>query len=176
MGNPHPIHPGQANGVHEPLFARIPRAVLLALDRGGCQSQAASRVRDRQARRRIRDEPLEWAASGMPRGHARVPLLGNAEKAELERLILVRLQDHYETHGSGALLAEGLRVVVNGAGIELDRGETPDPLAAVEVRSLFTALCYVTGGTMGLPREGLEPLATEATSALAAQINRIVPD
>ena len=105
-----------------------------------------------------------------------MPLLGNAEKAELERLILARMEEHHETHGSGALLVEGLRVIVNGAGIELDAGETPDPLAAVEVRTLFTALCYVTGGTMALPHDGLAPLATEATSALAAQINRIVPD
>ncbi len=105
-----------------------------------------------------------------------MPLLGNAEKAELERLILARLVEHYEAHGSGALLTEGLRVVVNAAGIAIDRGETLDPLAMVEVRSLFTALCYVTGGTMALPRDGLEPLATEATSALAAQINRLVPD
>ena len=50
---------------------------------------------------------------------------------------------------------------------------TPD--AAVEVRSLFTALCYLTGGTQALPRDSLESLATEATSAAAQQINRIVP-
>jgi len=102
-----------------------------------------------------------------------MPLLGNAEKAELEKLILERLVERYEARGSGAILAEGLRVVANGDGIALDEGEVADPLAAVEVRSLFTALCYVTGGTTALPRDALEPLASEATSALSAQINRI---
>jgi hypothetical protein len=102
-----------------------------------------------------------------------MPLLGNAEKAELEKLILERLTEQYDAGGEGALLSEGLRVVVNPDGIALDRGETAEPLAAVEVRSLFTALCYVTGGTSELPRDALEPLASEATSALSAQINRI---
>jgi len=102
-----------------------------------------------------------------------MPLLGNAEKAELEKVILERLTERYEAQGAAALLTEGLRVVVNGEGIALDLGEMADPLAAVEVRSLFTALCYVTSGTTALPRDALEPLASEATSALSAQINRI---
>ena len=102
-----------------------------------------------------------------------MPLLGNAEKAELERLILERLTQYHEQHGSGALLLEGVRVVVQVDGVRIDNGEAMDPLAAVEVRSLFTALCYVTGGTTALPRDALEPLASEATSALSAQINRI---
>ena len=102
-----------------------------------------------------------------------MPLLGNAEKGELEGLILERFNEHYDRHGSSALLVEGLRVVVNVEGVALDSGETADPLAAVEVRSLFTALCYVTGGTLALPRDALETLATEATSAAAQQINRI---
>jgi len=105
-----------------------------------------------------------------------MPLLGNAEKAELEKLILDRLVEHYDANGSGALLVEGLRVVATAAGVSLDRGELRDPLATVEVRSLFTALCYVTGGTVTLPRDALESLASEATSAVAAQINRIVQD
>jgi hypothetical protein len=104
-----------------------------------------------------------------------MPLLGNAEKAEMQRLVLERLVEAYDAQGAGALLAEGLRVVVNGDGIALDAGEVPDPLASVEVRALFTALCYVTGGTTALPRDALEPLASEATSALSAQINRIAP-
>jgi hypothetical protein len=103
----------------------------------------------------------------------RVPLLGNAEKGELERLILARLTEHYDQHGASALLLEGLRIVVNVDGVAIDAGETPDPLAAVEVRSLFTALCYVTGGTLALPPDSLGSLATEATSAAAQQINRI---
>jgi hypothetical protein len=109
----------------------------------------------------------------LPNGERALPLLGNAEKGELERLILERLTDHYERHGSSGLLVEGVRVVVNANGVDIDAGETPDPLAAVEVRALFTALCYVTGGTMALPRDALVSLATEATSAAAQQINRI---
>ena len=102
-----------------------------------------------------------------------MPLLGNAEKAELEKLILERFTERYDSEGSSALLVEGLRLVVNGSGITLDTGETHDPLAAIEVRSLFTALCYVTGGTLALPRDALEALAQEATSAVATQVNRI---
>jgi len=104
-----------------------------------------------------------------------VPLLGNAEKGELERLILERLTDHYDRNGSSALLAEGLRVVVNVDGVAIDSGENPDPLAAVEIRTLFTALCYLTGGTLAMPRDSLGSLATEATSAAAQQINRLAP-
>ena len=103
-----------------------------------------------------------------------MPLLGSAEKSELEELILARLTDHYEEHGSSALLAEGLRVVVNIDGVSLDDGQAADPLACVEVRTLFTALCYLTGGTQALPRDSLSALATEATSAVAQQINRLV--
>jgi hypothetical protein len=104
-----------------------------------------------------------------------VPLLGRAEKAQLEELILQKLQAHYDAHGSSALLVEGVRVVVTADGPAIDAGEHADPLAAVPVRTLFTALCFLTAGTPALPRETLETLATEATSACAAQINRIVP-
>ena len=103
-----------------------------------------------------------------------MPLLGKAEKGQLEQLILQKLTEHYEKHGSGALLDEGLRVVVDAQGVQIDRGEIADPLAAVPVRSLFTALCYLTAGTPAVPRDALPSLATEATSAAAAQINRIV--
>ena len=102
-----------------------------------------------------------------------MPLLGNAEKGELERLILERFTEHYERHGPASLLAEGVRVVVNVDGVVLDNGEAGDPLAAVQVRSLVTALCYTTSGTQSLPRDALHALATEATSAAAQQINRI---
>ncbi len=105
-----------------------------------------------------------------------MPLLGKAEKAQLEELILEKLTSHYETHGSSALLDDGLRVVVNSQGVAIDNGETADPLAAVPVRSLFTALCYLTAGTPSVPRDALPSLATEATSAAAAQINRISPE
>ena len=93
----------------------------------------------------------------------------------LEELILVKLTEHYEQHGSSALLDEGLRVIVDSRGVALDRGEAADPLAAVPVRSLFTALCYLTAGTPAMPRDALPSLATEATSAAAAQINRLGP-
>ena len=102
-----------------------------------------------------------------------MPLLGNAEKAELEGLILEKLTQYHEQHGSSALLNEGVRVVVAVDGVRIDNGETSDPLAAVEVRSLFTALCYVTGGTLALPPDALASVASEATSATAQQINRI---
>lgn len=104
-----------------------------------------------------------------------MPLLGKAEKGQLEELILSKLTEHYERHGSSALLDEGLRVIVESTGVALDRGEAADPLAAVPVRSLFTALCYLTAGTPAMPRDALPSLATEATSAAAAQINRLAP-
>ncbi|HEY4999120.1 MAG TPA: hypothetical protein VII36_08250 [Usitatibacter sp.] len=104
-----------------------------------------------------------------------MPLLGNAEKGELERLILARLTEHYAKNGPAALLEEGVRVIVAVDGVSIDRGEAADPLAAVEVRSLFTALCYITGGTIALPPDSLGTLATEATSAAAQQINRLAP-
>lgn len=102
-----------------------------------------------------------------------MPLLGKAEKSQLEQLILQKLTDHYEAQGSSALLEEGVRVVVDAAGVRIDKGETADPLAAVPLKSLFTALCYLTAGTPAVPRDALPSLATEATSAAAAQINRI---
>ncbi len=101
-------------------------------------------------------------------------MLGKPEKSELEALILERLVEHYDHHGSGALLGDGMRVVVHGNGVRVDRGETSDPLATVNVRELFTALCYLTAGAPSLPRDALEPHATEATSALAAQINKFL--
>ena len=101
-------------------------------------------------------------------------MLGKPEKRELEALILERLIEHYDKHGSSALLGDGMRLVVNAGGVRIDTGETTDPLATVNIRELFTALCYVTAGTPTLPRDALEPLATEATSALATQINRFL--
>jgi hypothetical protein len=108
-----------------------------------------------------------------PQRGTRVPLLGKAEKGQLQDLILQTLAEHYEVNGPEGLLVDGLRVVVRASGVSLDRGEARDPLAAVTVRTLFTALCYVTAGTASLPRDALDPLAAEATNAAAAQINRI---
>ena len=45
-----------------------------------------------------------------------MPLLGKAEKGQLEELILAKLQAHYDAHGPAALLVENLRVVVTGQG------------------------------------------------------------
>jgi hypothetical protein len=105
-----------------------------------------------------------------------VPLLGRAEKAQLEELILAKLTAYYDAQGAGAMLADKLRVVVTTKGAEIDLGEMADPLAAVQVRTLFTALCYLTAGAPAMPRESLQALATEATSSLAAQINRLGTD
>ena len=105
-----------------------------------------------------------------------MPLLGKAEKAQLETLILDKLRAHYDSQGSGALLADGMRVIVTTTGPTLDKGETGDPLAAVPIRTLFTALCYLTAGSPAMPRDSLESLATEATSAAAAQITKLAPD
>jgi hypothetical protein len=106
-------------------------------------------------------------------GGRKVPLLGKAEKGQLEELILEKLTEHYDRHGSSALLEEGLRVVVDAHGVSIDKGQARDPLAAVQLRTLFTALCYLTAGTPSVPRDALGSLATEATSAAASQINRI---
>lgn len=105
-----------------------------------------------------------------------VPLLGKVEKGQLEELILAKFTEHFDKNGSSALMEDGVRVVVGAAGVAIDKGETPDPLAAVPVRALFTALCYLTAGTPALPREALQALATEATSAAATQINRLSAD
>jgi len=102
-----------------------------------------------------------------------VPLLGKAEKAQLEELILEKLTGFFEANGPTALLEDGIRLIVTGQGVEVDRGTIPDPLAAVPVRTLFTALCYLDSPTHAIPRDALASLATEATSAAAAQINRI---
>lgn len=105
-----------------------------------------------------------------------MPLLGKVEKGQLEELILRSLQAHYDQRGPAALLADGLRVVVRAQGVSLDHGEDADPLAAVPVRTLFTALCYLPEGSPVMPREALDSLATEATSVAAAHINRIAPE
>lgn len=105
-----------------------------------------------------------------------MPLLGKAEKAQLEELILAKLTEYFDRNGAPSLLAEGVRVVVHGEGVEVDDGgRWRDPLAAVAVKTLFTALCYLDGPTPALPREALPALAGEAMNATAAQINRLAP-
>ena len=68
-----------------------------------------------------------------------MPLLGKAEKGQLEELILQKFQAHYDQNGPGSLLADGARVVVHGTGVDIDHGEHPDPYAAVRLKTLFTA-------------------------------------
>jgi hypothetical protein len=104
-----------------------------------------------------------------------VPLLGKAEKSELEKLVLLQLQSHYDQHGPQSLLGGGIRVVVHAQGVALDHGEHADPLASVPLKTLFTALCYLPEGSPAMPRDALDSLATEATSVAAAHINRIAP-
>jgi hypothetical protein len=104
-----------------------------------------------------------------------VPLLGKAEKGQLEELILQKLREHYDSNGPSSLLVDTSRVVVHGRGVEIDHGDAIDPLAAVPLKTLFTALCYLSAGSPPMPREALDSLATEATSVAAAHINRIAP-
>lgn len=105
------------------------------------------------------------------------PLLGPREKGELEALILALLESHYESHGAKALLAPGLLLAVAANGpVLVARGQgTGAYLASVEIRNLFTALCYLAGEDVeaAMPRDALSSLATEATSATAAQINKL---
>ena len=107
-----------------------------------------------------------------------MPLLGPREKGELEALILERFNEHFDLQGPDSLLAPGLLVGVSSKGVRLaaSAGELADALATIEVRTLFTALCYVATNEMAMPRSALKALANEATSAAATQINRLVPD
>jgi hypothetical protein len=103
-------------------------------------------------------------------------LLGTQEKRELEALILERLGQHYDLNGPESLLEPGLTVGVTTKGVTIIPPglDTSDTLAQVEVRTLFTALCYLANeGPSTLPRDALATLATEAATATAAQINRI---
>jgi hypothetical protein len=106
-----------------------------------------------------------------------MPLLGPKEKGELESMILDRLVAHWNEHGSGGLLAPGTSIVLDASGPWIVASRPADALAAVEVRTLFTALCHLSAdGPGSMPRDSLDSLATEATSSLAAQVNRLAPD
>lgn len=105
-----------------------------------------------------------------------MPLLGRKEKGELEEMILERLVAHWNANGADALVAEGVCVVLDARGPRIDVAHGEE-LASVEIRTLFTALCCLSAdGPGALPRDSLDSLASEATSALAAKVNRIVPD
>jgi hypothetical protein len=103
------------------------------------------------------------------------PLLGPEEKAELESLMLDCLQAYYHAHGGSGLLTAGMSLVVRADGVTLESKAVNTCLAQIEIRQLFTAVCYLAGdiGDIALPEDALQSLATEATSATAAQINRL---
>lgn len=106
-----------------------------------------------------------------------MPLLGPKEKGELEAMILGKLTAYWNAHGSGGLLAPGVCLALDTKGPSIMAAGADDALASVEVRTLFTALCHLSAdGPGSLPRDSLASLATEATSILAAQVNRLVPD
>jgi hypothetical protein len=106
-----------------------------------------------------------------------MPLLGPREKGELEGLILKELQSHWNAHGSSGLLEPGKGIALDTAGPLIVDGNPGQALAWVEIRTLFTALCHLSAdGPGSMPRDSLDSLATEATSALAAQVNRLAPD
>jgi hypothetical protein len=106
-----------------------------------------------------------------------MPLLGPKEKGELETLVYGQLVAYWNAHGSSGLLAPGMSIVLDTTGPSIEGNVPADALAKVEIRTLFTALCHLSAdGPGSMPRDSLDPLATEATSALAAQVNRLVPD
>jgi len=106
-------------------------------------------------------------------------LLGPEEKHELEDLVLAKITAFWNSHGSAGLLAPGVCVVVDASGPRVATAPVADPhvLASVEVCKLFTALCHITADGPGMmPRDALAALAQEATTAVAAQVNRIAPN
>jgi len=106
-----------------------------------------------------------------------MPLLGPKEKSELEAMIYDRLVEHWNAHGSSGLLAPGTSIALDAGGPSIVASPPPDALAVVEIRTLFTALCHLSAdGPGSMPRDSLDPLATEATSSLAAQVNRLARD
>jgi hypothetical protein len=106
-----------------------------------------------------------------------MPLLGPKEKAELERLILKAFDAYWTQHGSNGLLAPGMSVLLDTTGPSIVDFTPSNALAAVEIRTLFTALCHLSAdGPGSMPQDSLASLATEATSSLATQVNRLVSD
>lgn len=106
-----------------------------------------------------------------------MPLLGPKEKGELESLILKELSTYWEAHGSSGLLDAGRGIALDVSGPLIVDANSVHSLAFVEIRTLFTALCHLSAdGPGSMPRDSLDSLATEATSSLAAQINRLAPD
>jgi hypothetical protein len=106
-----------------------------------------------------------------------MPLLGPKEKGELEGLILRELAAYWDSHGSSGLLDPGRGIALDVSGPLIVDRNNQHALAFVEIRTLFTALCHLSAdGPGSMPRDSLDALATEATSSLAAQVNRLAPD
>jgi hypothetical protein len=106
-----------------------------------------------------------------------MPLLGPKEKAELERLILEAFDAYWNEHGSNGLLAPGMCVLLDTTGPSIVDFAPSNALAVVEIRTLFTALCHLSAdGPGSMPKDSLDSLATEATSSLATQVNRLASD
>lgn len=108
-----------------------------------------------------------------------MPLLGPNERGELEPLVLEKLVAYWDAHGSAGLLVPGVSVVVDASGpsVVANPADGAAVLASIEVRTLFTALCYLSADGPGtIPRDALASLASEATSAVATQVNRIAPE
>ncbi len=114
------------------------------------------------------------AATGQNRAAV---FLSQAEKRELERVLIAELTRHYDDHGAVSLLAPDLCILIDGSELVIQPKpqESSDFLACVEIRSLFSAQCALAVGLeqTALPRDVLPDLATEATSAIAAQVNRL---
>jgi hypothetical protein len=103
------------------------------------------------------------------------PLLGPSEKAELESMMYECLLAHYRVLGGPGLLGHGLHLVVSPSGVTLEKASSRNCLAQVEIRQLFTAVCYLAGDAADsvMPEDALKSLATEATNITAAQINKL---
>jgi hypothetical protein len=104
-------------------------------------------------------------------------LLGPAEKKELEAILLAQLTAYWNSHGAQGILAPGVFVALDAKGPSIVAQPPKGALGCVEVRTLFTALCHLNDeGPAAFTRENLTPLAEEAATALAAQVNRLSPD
>lgn len=104
-------------------------------------------------------------------------LLGTPEKKELEAILLAQLTAYWNSHGSQGILAPGVYVALDAKGPSVVTTPARGGLACVEVRTLFTALCHLKDeGPGAFTRDNLAPLAQEAATALAAQVNRLSPD
>lgn len=104
-------------------------------------------------------------------------LLGTPERKELEAILLAQLTAYWNSHGSQGTLAPGVYVALDAKGPSIVSRAATGGLACVEIRTLFTAVCHLKDeGPGAFTRENLAPLAEEAATALAAQVNRLARD